>query len=90
MTPYLTKNSAATGFMIGLVVAACSSLLLWINQGRSETLVAAVDFLAGFPVFLVRRLDIPQPLFYLFFFTYSGLNGASIARLVRRRCTTTR
>ena len=84
MTHYFTKNSAAAGFMIGLVMAACSSLLLWINQGRSEILVAVIDFLTGLPVVFARRLDIPQPLFYLFFFTYSGFNGASVARFVRR------
>jgi hypothetical protein len=90
MIHYFTKNNAAAGFMFGLVMAACSSLLLWVNQGRSEILVAVIDFLAGFPVVFARRLDIPQPLFYLFFFTYSGFNGASVARLVHRCCASNR
>ena len=84
MEHYFARNPGAAGFLAGLVLALCSSLLLWMNQGRSEALIAVVDFLAGLPVVFARRLDIPQPLFYLFFFAYSGFNGASLARLTRR------
>jgi hypothetical protein len=90
MANYFTRNPGAAGFMAGLSMAACSSLLLWVNQGRSDALIAAVDFFAGVPVVFARRLDLPQPLFYLFFFAYSGLNGASIARLARRWCAAKR
>ena len=86
MIKYFKKNTATAGFIAGIAMAGCSSLLLWLNQGQSELLVAGIDFLAGLPVVFARRLDIPQPLFYLFFFAYSGFNGASIARLVRRWC----
>jgi hypothetical protein len=67
-------------------MAACYTLLLWLNQGRSEILVAAIDFLAGLPVVFARKLDIPKPLFDLLFFAYFGLNGATVARLLRRWC----
>jgi FtsH-binding integral membrane protein len=90
MINYLAKNTAAAGFLAGLAMAACSSLLLWLNQGRSEVVVAVIDFLAGLPVVFARQLDIPKPLFYLLFFAYWGLNGASIARLIRRWCVSNR
>jgi FtsH-binding integral membrane protein len=90
MINYFARNTAAAGFIAGIAMAACSSLLLWLNQGQSEILVTAIDFLAGLPVVFARRLDVPQPLFYLLFFAYSGFNGASIARLVRRWCGSNR
>lgn len=90
MNNYFVSNTAAAGFMAGIAMAACWCLLLWLNQGRSEALIAIVDFLTGLPVVFARRFDIPKPLFYLLFFAYWGLNGASIARLLRRRCPLTR
>ena len=62
MANYSIKNITAAGFAAGLAVAACCSLLLWLNQGRSEILVTAIDFLAGLPVVIARKLDIPKPL----------------------------
>lgn len=90
MSNYSIKSATAAGFAVGLAVTACCTLLLWLNQGRSEILVTAIDFLAGLPVVIARKLDIPKPLFYLLFFAYWGLNGASVARLLRRWCATTR
>jgi FtsH-binding integral membrane protein len=84
------KNITVAGFAAGLAVAACCTLLLWLNQGRSEILITAIDFLAGLPVVIARKLDIPKPLFYPLFFAYWGLNGASIARLLRRWCAASR
>ena len=84
-----TSITTLAGFAAGLTVAACCTLL-WLNQGRSEILVTAIDFLAGLPVVIARKLDIPKALFYPLFFAYMGLNGASIARLFRRWCAASR
>jgi len=65
-------------------MAALASLLLWLDQGRNETLVTVIDCAAGFPVVIARKLEVPRPFFDLLFFAYSGLNGAGIARLLRR------
>jgi len=86
MSNAFTKDATFAGFAAGLATAACCSLLLWLNHGRNEMVVTVIDFLAGLPVVFARKLDIPQPLFYLLFFTYWGLNGATIARLLRRWC----
>lgn len=80
------RHAAAAGFSLGLALAGCCTLILWLDQGRSEFLVIAIDFLAGLPVVFARKLDIPKPLFEVLFFAYWGLNGATIARFLRRRC----
>ena len=90
MFDYSIKQATIAGFTAGMAMAACCTLLLWLNQGRSEILVAAIDLLAGLPVVVARRLDIPKPLFYPLFFAYFGLNGATVARLLRRWCATIR
>ncbi len=86
MAKYYTNNFTAVGFMAGLGMAAALSLLLWLNQGESEILVKIIDLLAGLPVVFVRRLDIPKPIPDLVFFFYWGMNGATLAKLVRRWC----
>ncbi len=85
MGNYFTRNVVAVGFVAGLGMAAVSTLLLWLDQGKCEIIVQFIDFLAGLPVVIARRLDVPKSLFYPFFFTYWGLTGASIAKLVQRR-----
>jgi|RhiMetdeSRZDD1v2_1073273.scaffolds.fasta_scaffold75150_4 hypothetical protein len=85
VSTFSSKHLTAAGFTAGLIIAACSSLMLWLDQGRNEILVTVIDFLAGFPVVFARRLDMPKPIFYLLYFACWGLNGAGIARLVQRR-----
>lgn len=89
MKTRITKPTL-TGFAAGIGVAAVASLLLWLDQGRTPTLVGIVDLAAGFPVVIARKLELPRPLFDLVFFAYCGLNGAGISRFLRRRAASGR
>lgn len=83
-------NASVRGFAAGLAFAACCSLMLWLDQGRSEILAATIDFAAGLPVVFARRLGLPSPIFQLLFFVYWGLNGAAVARFFCRRFSPSR
>ena len=52
---------------------------------RNECVETLIDVLAGLPVVLIRRLDVPLPFYYAAYFLYSGLNGVTLVRLLNRR-----
>jgi len=84
MGRYFSK-SATIGFVSGLSIAAASSLLVSLMPERNQFLQTLIDVLAGLPVVLIRRLDVPLPLYYAVFFLYSGFNGVTLAHLLSRR-----
>jgi len=83
MREFLSKTTLI-GFSAGLTIAVGGTVILWLNPEHAAELQAIMDLLAGFPVVLARRWEFSQSLCNFLFFSYWGLNGAAVARLIHR------